>query len=544
MGVVMNTKRAQISTTLRYLAVIPLIALGILSILATGGGGGSNNPPVADAGPDQTSGVLVGDVVLLDGSASSDPDGDALTYSWSLMVVPAGSTAELSDATAVDPNFVADEPGTYTAWLTVNDGGFIDSAVDEVSITVVVPPPKVTITTPENLSVVATTTVTVTGTVDDPNATLTVNGGATTNNNGNYTADVALAEGSNTVTVVARNGTGEGSASVEVIVNTSDNPVLSFRAPKSNFIVGFIVGEEFAMGVPFPAQIDACVVGGVKVNTTAFFPANNKPTVTVNSEPANVELDTLFFSGCGLFNPFQCWRFTATIPLAQGTRIISAVGTDQATPPRSTTLSIDGIVDYCRIGVFNAKESTPGKDPGVVALAGENHDIQSNRCHEIDGCSVPIVGSFANDPLPAAVCKVASTNFGEGTKPPQEYFVHGLQSAFDLPCNNHDVCYETCVRVDGLSDADREQAWETAWHACNSAMRDESRAVCRRAYPGVCQIPNILCALRGGCVAFLQEKAACFAAAEAYFAGIKTVNVGNPSGLERFKQRQTDYCAN
>ena len=143
MGVVMNTKRAQISTTLRYLAVIPLIALGILSILATGGGGGSNNPPVADAGPDQTSDVLVGDVVLLDGSASSDPDGDALAYSWSLMVVPAGSTAELSDATAVDPNFVADEPGTYTAWLTVNDGGFIDSAVDEVSITVVVPPPKV-----------------------------------------------------------------------------------------------------------------------------------------------------------------------------------------------------------------------------------------------------------------------------------------------------------------------------------------------------------------------------------------------------------------
>ncbi len=34
----MNSKRIQISTTLPYLAVIPLIILGILSILATGGG--------------------------------------------------------------------------------------------------------------------------------------------------------------------------------------------------------------------------------------------------------------------------------------------------------------------------------------------------------------------------------------------------------------------------------------------------------------------------------------------------------------------------
>jgi DNA-binding beta-propeller fold protein YncE len=40
MGVVMNTKRVQISTTLPYLAVIPLIILGILSILASGGGSG------------------------------------------------------------------------------------------------------------------------------------------------------------------------------------------------------------------------------------------------------------------------------------------------------------------------------------------------------------------------------------------------------------------------------------------------------------------------------------------------------------------------
>src|SRR3989449_10354488 len=114
----------------------------------------------------------------------------------------------------------------------------VDSAPDDVSINVVVPPPTVSITTPENLSVVTASPVTVTGTVDDPNATVTVNGVPVANNNGSYTAPVALAEGSNTVTAIGQNGTGQGHASVEGILNTVDAPALTITSPKSNFITG------------------------------------------------------------------------------------------------------------------------------------------------------------------------------------------------------------------------------------------------------------------------------------------------------------------
>ena len=91
-----------------------------------------NEAPVADAGADKT--AFVGDTVMLDGSGSTDVDGDPLTYFWSL-TAPVGSGAVLSDPTAVMPSFAVDVPGDYVAQLIVNDGT-VDSVPDTVTITV------------------------------------------------------------------------------------------------------------------------------------------------------------------------------------------------------------------------------------------------------------------------------------------------------------------------------------------------------------------------------------------------------------------------
>src|ERR1700736_1855787 len=76
--------------------------------------------PVANAGPSQV--VNVNSVVQLDGSKSTDANGLPLTFQWSLISVPAGSAAVLSNPTVVNPTFTADRPGTYVAQLIVNDG--------------------------------------------------------------------------------------------------------------------------------------------------------------------------------------------------------------------------------------------------------------------------------------------------------------------------------------------------------------------------------------------------------------------------------------
>jgi hypothetical protein len=79
-----------------------------------------NGAPVADAGADQA--VTTGDTVQLNGSASFDPEGDTLRFSWQILTKPTGSTASLSDPASVLPRFVADQPGAYELQLKVNDG--------------------------------------------------------------------------------------------------------------------------------------------------------------------------------------------------------------------------------------------------------------------------------------------------------------------------------------------------------------------------------------------------------------------------------------
>ena len=95
-----------------------------------------NSAPTANAGTDQN--VSTGSLVTIDGSTSSDADGDPLTYNWSFISVPTGSSAVLSDPTAIYPNFTAEIDGSYVLSLVVNDGP-VNSTSDTVTIIAVKP---------------------------------------------------------------------------------------------------------------------------------------------------------------------------------------------------------------------------------------------------------------------------------------------------------------------------------------------------------------------------------------------------------------------
>lgn len=102
-----------------------------------------NQAPMANAGADQV--VDPGDIVGLNGSNSSDPDNDTLTYSWvqtiGVEVVLMGANS--STPTFVAPNVTVDAQLTFQ--LTVSDGRG-GAATDTVRVTIVAPPPPPAIT--------------------------------------------------------------------------------------------------------------------------------------------------------------------------------------------------------------------------------------------------------------------------------------------------------------------------------------------------------------------------------------------------------------
>ena len=84
-----------------------------------------NNKPTADAGGPYT--AIKKDIITLNGSQSSDPDGDSLTYSWEF--------GDSSTGTSESPDHIYSETGTYTINLTVTDEhGLTDTDTTTITI--------------------------------------------------------------------------------------------------------------------------------------------------------------------------------------------------------------------------------------------------------------------------------------------------------------------------------------------------------------------------------------------------------------------------
>jgi hypothetical protein len=101
-----------------------------------------NNPPTANAGPDQT--VAMGTLVILDATASSDPENGTLTYSWSQI---SGPEMRFSNPASLIATFTPSQAGDYVLNLTVRDDEGATSS-DNVTISAVNPAEK-TATTPK-----------------------------------------------------------------------------------------------------------------------------------------------------------------------------------------------------------------------------------------------------------------------------------------------------------------------------------------------------------------------------------------------------------
>jgi PGF-pre-PGF domain-containing protein/PGF-CTERM protein len=99
-----------------------------------------NRPPVADAGSNQS--VNESTVVTLDGSESTDPDGDSLSYTWTQV---SGPSVDLSDDNTVAPEFTAPTVSTATdlvfRLMISDENGEMDNDTVTVAVGAVNDPP-------------------------------------------------------------------------------------------------------------------------------------------------------------------------------------------------------------------------------------------------------------------------------------------------------------------------------------------------------------------------------------------------------------------
>jgi hypothetical protein len=89
-----------------------------------------------------------------------------------------------------------------------------------------------------------------------------------------------------------------------------------------------------------------------------------------------------------------------------------------------------------------------------------------------------------------------------------------------LPCNKHDVCYQTC---------------KNDFTTCNQNFQADMDAVCATAYPSTCPYRGAQAVL---CVGFVKEQLACYTASNMYGAGVTT-----GFGMTAYKNDQQKHCA-
>jgi K319L-like, PKD domain len=123
------TRAWAIRLLLFFLTAVCLIPISTRDTLSA-----SNDKPIAKI--DGTLTVELGQTVYLNGNLSSDPNGDKLSYRWTLVSAPEGSTAQVGkEKEAASFSVYPFTAGKYVIKLVVNDG-YEDSEPAYATITV------------------------------------------------------------------------------------------------------------------------------------------------------------------------------------------------------------------------------------------------------------------------------------------------------------------------------------------------------------------------------------------------------------------------
>ena len=236
--------------------------------------------------------------------------------------------------------------GTVKLRNAAGGGGGVSAQPLDLTLTIVedVTLPVVAIAAPETGSAFAASPIAVSGSLDDPFATLALNGEAVAVSGGQWSASVDLEEGNNVITAVATDQVGNiGTATIEAVLDTRA-PVVTIDSPPDGFVTNQTVIDVAGM-------INDIVVGTV---------SGDSATVTVNGIMAEVDNRGYLAQG---------------VPLQPGPNTITALGEDAAGNLASAaiTVTFDAMAGEPQIRLVSGNNQTGAiatelPAPLVVAL--------------------------------------------------------------------------------------------------------------------------------------------------------------------------------
>jgi RHS repeat-associated protein len=184
-------------------------------------------------------------------------------------------------------------------------------------------PPQLTISSPATGTITNTSSITVSGTVTDQSAvTLTINNVAVqVNANGTFSGQVNLTEGSNTITVVAKDANNNQTVGTRTVIRDSTPPALTVSQPSN----GSITNQS------------SVTVSGTVSDANAITLKINGTVVTVNAQGA-------FSSSLPLNEGLNTITVLATDAAGNATSVIRTVRKDSTPPTLTVAQPVEGTI--------------------------------------------------------------------------------------------------------------------------------------------------------------------------------------------------------